>query len=214
MSTSTSYPRLLQRRGLLGLACLGALLAGFTLAQPADALYLFYMRADLDRLIKQEPKEVVGKQIVVTDELTVIWPEVQQRKDMLSNAKHVLFDTTYFRCAVPSDKMGSHLEAIADDARKGYGEIVSEVEEVNRKVQKGEMRAEEASKERRKLYWAMHRVYSNRPLLTIFAKVERADFWGEVDGVARGSGVATEIVTLVVEKIEKPRQRWYRSLDE
>ncbi|MBL4847572.1 MAG: hypothetical protein JKY65_18800 [Planctomycetes bacterium] len=199
----------LVRRSLI---CAGALALGFLAAQPADALYLFYMRKDLAYLLKKQPKTVIGKKIVVTDEMTVIWPEVQQRKDRLKGTKYVLFDTTYFRCAVPSDKMGSHLESIADDARKGYGAIIEEVEALNTKVQKGEMAREAAVAERTKLYWRMHRVYSNRPIVTVFAKVERADFWGDV--VGRGNGVATEIVTLLVDKIEKPRRRWYRTLDQ
>jgi len=197
------------RRALI---CAGALVLGALMAQPADALYLFYMRKDLAYLLKKQPKTVIGKQIVVTDEMTVMWPEVQQRKDRLNGTKYVLFDTTYFRCAVPSDKIGSHLQSISDDAMKGYGEVIDEVEAINTKVQKGEMAREAAAKERSKLYWQMYRVYSNRPLVTIFAKVERADFWGDV--VGKGNGVATEIVTLLVDKIEKPRKRWYRSLDE
>lgn len=202
-------PQGLVRRGLV---CAGALALGFLAAQPADALYLFYMRKDLAYALKKQPKTVINKQVVVTDEMTVMWPEVQQRKDRLKGTKYVLFDTTYFRCAVPSDKMGSHLESIADDARKGYGEIITEIEAINTKVQKGEMAREAASKERTRLYWQMHRVYSNRPILTLFAKIERADFWGDV--VGKGSGVSTEIVTLLVDKIEKPRRRWYRALDE
>jgi hypothetical protein len=193
-------------------------LALFLLAQPAHALYLFYMRRDLARLIKKAPKTVVGKQVVVTDELVVLWPEVQQRKDRLKGQKYRLFDTTHFRCAVPSDKMGTHLESIEVDARtdkkgeNGYAAAIKQIEDVNERARKRELSPEQANTERRKLYWELHRVFRNAPILTIYGTVQRADFWGPVKGKA--NGVGTEIVTIVVDKIEKPRKRWYRSLDQ
>ena len=198
------------KRSLIGASV--AALALVVLAQPAHALYLFYMRKDLAFLIHKQPKDVMDKPIVVTDELCVLWPEVQQRKDQLGGSKHVLFDTTYFRCAVPSDKMGTHLEAIQADARKGYEEVTKQIEDVNERVRKRELSREQAAQEKRKLYWELYRIFSNRPILTIYGTVKRADFWGNV--VGKSNGVGTEIVTIVVDKIEKPRKRWYRSLDD
>lgn len=209
----------------LGLAAVVGL--GLTAPQ-ADAIYLFHMRKDLDILLKKTPKKIVGKQIVVTDEMSVIWPETvetlkayqgDKRKNEVESEEHVLFATTYFRCAIPKDKMGTHLSSIWNDAKKGYGDVTKQIEEVNRKAAsdpKGGARlsAAEAAKERRKLYWELYRVWSNKPIVTIYGTVKRADFWGPVDGAASGSGVATEAITIVVDKVEKPRKRWYKTLDE
>ncbi|MGE0708567.1 MAG: hypothetical protein AB7N76_22930 [Planctomycetota bacterium] len=193
----------------LGVSALALLLLA---ARPAEALYLFYMRHDLHHLISKEPAKIVGKQITVTDELGVLWPEIQQRKDQLKGQKYVLFDTTYFRCAVPTDKMGTHLEGIVADAKKGYEEVTKQIEEVNEKVRTRELSREQAAQEKRKLYWELYRIHENQPILTIYGTVERGDFWGDV--VGKSDGVGTEVVTILVDKIEKPRKRWYKSLDE
>lgn len=206
----------LKRSVLIGFASL-TLLCG--LATQADAVFLFYMRKDLSLLIRKTPKKIVGKDVTVTDELAVIWPETikltgDKRKNRLNGQEYVLFDTTYFSCAIPKDRMGTHLTSIWNDAQKGYKDVTKQIEDVNERQRKRELNKEQATKERQKLYWELYRVWSNKPIVTVFGKVQRADFWGPVFAQARGAGVATEKITLVLSKVEKPRKRWYRSLDE
>lgn len=197
------------RTGLWLLAPLGVL----ALAAPAQALYLFYMRQDLDRLIRTNPDEIVGKQVCFTDELTMIWPQVQQRPDTLNGQRYVLFDTTYFKCAIPQNRMETHLQSIWDDAQKGYGDILRQLEEINDRLRAREITETDAQNQRRDLYWQLYKVWSNKPIVTVYGTVTRADFWGPVRG--KEQGVATEQITIVVDQVEQPRRRWYEEgLDE
>ena len=204
---TTRSSRLLSRLPLAGLA----LLIGLLSAQTADAVYLFYMRKDLKLALEKNPASVMDKQVVFTDELTVVWPEAQERKSDLGGSV-VLFSTTHFNCAVPSGKMGTHLESIADDAMKGYSKVTEKIEAVNEQERLRELSADQARAERRKLYWELYRIWSNKPLVTVFGTVKQADLWGEVRG--KSQGVATEAVTIVADRVEKPRRRWYESLDD
>ncbi len=197
------------RTGLWLLAPLGVL----ALAAPAHALYLFYMRQDLDRLIRSNPDEIVGKQVCFTDELTMIWPQVQQRPDSLDGQRHVLFDTTYFKCAIPQNRMETHLQSIWDDAQKGYGDLLRQLEEINDRLRSRELTETDAQNQRRDLYWQLYKVWSNKPIVTVYGTVARADLWGPVRG--KDQGVATEQITIVVDSVEQPRRRWYEEgLDE
>lgn len=192
-----------------GLACLAALLL---LAGRADAVYLFFMRQDLALALQRTPQELVGKQVCFTDELAVIWPEAQERPSRLGGKRHVLFDTAYFRCAVPQDRMETHLEQIWTDAQRGYGEARKKINEINDELLARKITLTEAQTRRRELYWELYRLWKNKPIVTVYGKVERADFWGGVRG--RDQGVATEAITIVVDRVEKPRDRWYDSLDD
>lgn len=187
------------------------LAVGALVASRAEALYLFYMRRDLARIIAETPEQVVGKQVVVTDEVLVLWPDVQERPTQLNGQRYVLFDTTFFHCAIPADRMETHLESIWEDARKGYGEAIEKIEAVNKQEHDRELSMEQANEARRNLYWELYRVWSNKPIVTIFGTVDRADFWGPVRG--KNDGVATETVSIVVDRVERPRRRWYESLD-
>lgn len=197
------------RAGSTFLAAFGVLL----LAAPAQALYLFYMRQDLDRLIRSDPEKIVGKQVCFTEELAVIWPQVQQRPDTLEGQRYVLFDTTYFHCAIPQNRMETHLQAIWDDAQKGYSETLGKLEEINEQMHTRALSETDAQNQRRDLYWELYKVWSNKPIVTVFGTVARADFWGPVRG--QDQGVATEAITIVVDRVEAPRRRWYEEgLDE
>jgi hypothetical protein len=199
------------RKALFLLAPLGVLL----LAAPAHALYLFFQRRDLEQLLRKDPDQIVGKQVCFTDELSIIWPQVQQRPDTLEGESYVLFDTEMFKCAIPTNRMETHLQSIWDDAQKGYGEILTQLEEINDQLRAKQLTETDAQNKRRELYWALYKVYSNKPIVTVYGTVARADFWGPVDGGAKGAGVATEQITIVVDKVEKPRARWYEEgLDE
>ncbi len=200
-----------KKAGIASCAAVLIALAGVSIAQE-KAVYLFYMRKDLSQIIKKESKKVVGKKVVVTDELVVIWPEVQKRKNTLNGEEYVVFDTTYFHCAVPTDQMGAHLESIWEDAKKGYEEATKQIEATNEEQRTGKITPSQGADKRRELYWELYRLWSNKPVVTIYGQVDRHEFWGEVRG--KGAGVATETVSIVVDKVEKPRKRWYKTLDE
>lgn len=199
------------RRGLVALVPLGLLM----LASPAQALYLFFMREDLDRTIRQDPESIVGKQVCFTDELCMIWPQVQQRPDTLEGQRYVLFDTEKFHCAIPQNRVETHLESIWNDAQKGYGDVITKLEEINDQLRERQTTEVDAQKRRQELYWDLYKVWSNRPIVTVYGTVQRADFWGPVFPASRGAGVATEAITIVVDRVEQPRRRWYEEgLDE
>ena len=184
----------------------------FLVVSRADALYLFYMRKDLAHLLSTNPDEVVGKQVVVTDRLAVLWPDAQERPNQLKGQRYVFFDTDHFHCAVPTDRMGTHLASIWEDAQRRYQVVTEEIEEINRQQREGGMGLAQAQDALRPKVWELHRIWANQPIVTIFGTVERADFWGEVKG--KSQGVATERVTIVVDRVEQPRRRWYESLDD
>lgn len=190
-----------------------ALLLGAAGARAAEDAYLFYLRGDLVRLIEDEPEEIVGKRVVVTDELALIWPVADERKNELDGTEYVTFDTVHFKCLIPRDDMGEYLESIWADASKGYGEVIEKIEAVNERQRKRELTRDQANEDRRRLYWELYRVWRNRPIVTVFGKVDRAELWGPIARGAEGS-VDTERVVIVADRAEKPRQRWYESLDE
>jgi hypothetical protein len=212
MRPSSSRSQLLRWWPVFLASALVAVALGSKTTQAQDVVYLFYMRKDLAHHLEHSPEKVVGKKVVVTDELTVIWPEVQQRKNVLDGEDFVLFDTTYFQCAVPTSSMGKHLQSIFDDAQRGYREATKKIEEVNEQQRTREISASQANDARRELYWELYRIWSNKPIATIFGKVDRAEFWGPVKG--QEAGVDTETISIVVDRIEKPRRRWYKTLDE
>lgn len=198
-----------RRHGLrAALAALGLLV----LASPAQALYLFYLRRDLDIAIRERPDDIVGKQVVVTDELVVLWPEAQERPADLEGNRYVLFDTAFFHCAIPQNKVETYLGEVWADAQKGYGEAQKKLEEINDKLLDRQMSEADAQAQRRELYWELYRVWRNKPIVTVFGTVARADFWGPVKG--KDAGVATEAITIVADRVERPRERWYETLDD
>ncbi len=201
------------RNGLRRIGLAGALVALLTLtAWAEDAVYHFYLRKDLELLVENEPDKIVGQQVVFTDELTVIWPEVAERPNEVDDERYVLFDTTDFHCAVPEEKLETHLQSIADDARRGYGDITKEIEDINEQERTRKISTSQATEARRNLYWKLFRVWKNKPIVTVYGTVRRADFWGDVKG--KSQGVGTERVSIIVDKLEKPRRRWYLNLDE
>lgn len=193
-------------------SALAGVAAVLALAAPAQALYLFFLRVDLDHAIRERPDSVIGKQVVFTDELCVIWPEAQERPNTVDGTKHVLFDTTYFHCAIPQDKVETYLNEVWADAQKGYGEALKQLQEVNDQLleehRQGRAGDEAGAQAKRKeLYWELYRVWRNKPIATVYGTVTRADFWGPVMG--KDNGVATEAITIVVDRVERPRERWY-----
>ena len=197
-------------RPALILATLAGLTLGVGVARGGEEIYLFYLRKDLAQRVAEEPADVVGKKVVFTDELTVIWPREPERHTDIDGATHVPFDTTYFKCLVPRGAMGEHLGSIFNDAREGYAEVMKKLETVTERLRKRELTLAQATADRRRLHWELHRIWSNKPIVTVYGAVDRAELWGDV----QGRDVDTERVVVVVDKVEKPRQRWYESLDE
>mgnify|MGYP001496021759 CR=1 FL=1 len=184
-----------------------AALAILLLPAPVQALYLFYYRKDLELALASDPASVVGKQVVFTDELMVIWPDAQERPADMGGQSWVLFDTELFHCAIPRDAMGTHLSEAGENAARAYGDVLKELEAVNDEWHARKISEADAQTRRKDLYWKLLKVWSNRPLVTVFGTVARADFWGEV--VGKEEGVSTERVTIVADRVERPRRRWY-----
>lgn len=184
-----------------------AVLAILLLPAPVQALYLFFYRKDLELALARDPAAVIGKQVVFTDELMVLWPDAQERPSDMGGQQWMLFDTELFHCAIPRDAMGTHLAEAGENAARAYGEVLKELEAVNdewhaRKISEGD-----AQGRRKELYKKLLQVWNNRPLVTVFGTVARADFWGEV--VGKDEGVSTERVTILADRVERPRRRWY-----
>ncbi|MDC3379358.1 hypothetical protein OAX78_03655 [Planctomycetota bacterium] len=201
------------RTGVRRMLLTAVLLTGLLLLpSEAQALYLFYMRRDLAHELAQNPDDLVGKKVVFTDELVILWERDSARPETINGRRYILFDTEYFHCALPADRLETHLTSISDDSKAGYQEILNRLEAVNASESSREISASEAVERRANLWWELYRVWSNQPIVTCFGTVERANFWGDVRGGR--NGVATERVTIVLDRVEKPRDRWYRSLDE
>ncbi len=198
------------RRNVL-LVVLAGVVCALVLPRSAEALYRYFSRQDLARDLETEPDKWLDQDVTFTDELCFVWPA--GASDTLDGAKHLKLDTLYFRCAVPEDKKGDYLDAIWEEAKKGVKDILERIEDVNEKYRKGELNEADATKQRHSLYWELHQRWKNKPIVTIFGKVRRADFYGPVQGKEEGQ-VRTEAITIVIDRIEKPRERWYHDLDD
>lgn len=180
---------------------LGAVLAA---ASPAYALYLFYMRQDLRKALDANPDDLVGKQVTFTDRLIRVWPEARERPDRLNGQAYVIFDTELFHCAVPESQVGNHLRPVWETTKVGYSAKLKELEAINDEILEGKLGPAEANDRRTAILWAMKDIWYDMPIVTVMGTVERANFWGPVQGEA-----ATEQVTIVADEVRKPRDRWY-----
>ena len=185
-------------------------------AREADALFRYFSRKNLAHHLATEPDKWVDTDITVTDELCYVFPSNPDTdKDRGSKATCVKFDTVYFRCAIPSDKKGDYLDKIWDEAQKGAKDIVDEIEAVNqeqRKRTKGEKECDDA---RKVLYSKLFTRWRTKPLVTIFGKVSRADFFTPdfyfEDAKRKPDDEAKarpEPITILLERVEKPRDRY------
>ena len=191
--------------------CVGVLSLGLAVAEPAHAVYLYYLRHDLRRAIDENDAEMVGRQVTFTDELCVIWPQAVERPNSVDRERYIIFDTELFHCAVPERNAGRHLQEAWQTAQTGYSETLNQLEEINDREHRNEISGSEAQERRRELYWNLYRIWSNPPIVTVMGTVQRADFWGPV----RGNGVSTERITIVCDEVRRPRQRYYEfGLDE
>lgn len=186
---------------------LGAVLAT---ASPAYALYLFYMRQDLRRALDANANDLVGKQVTFTDRLVRVWPQARERPDRLKGQAYVIFDTELFHCAVAESQVGNHLRPVWETTKTGYTARLKELEAINDEILEGKLGPAEANDRRTAILWAMKDIWYDMPIVTVLGTVQRADFWGPVQGEA-----ATEQITIVADEVRKPRDRWYfHGLDE
>ncbi|MEZ6184957.1 MAG: hypothetical protein R3F62_08115 [Planctomycetota bacterium] len=181
---------------------------GSWIPSKAEDAFRFYMRADLARALDENPDALIDQTVTFTDELVFLWPE-EGRPDEVDNQPARLFHTVNFRCVVPTSAMGEHLTSIADDAKEGLTQARAELERINRELAAGKLSLSEAQTQRTAAMDQVRKIWHNAPILTVYGRVTRAPLWGPPHEKAE-PGAETETVTIVVERIEKPRQRWYQ----
>ena len=127
----------------------------------------------------------------------------------MNGQRFVVFDTELFHCAVPENRIGTHLRSVWETTQRGYAAKLKELEEINDQILEGNLGPSEANDRRTEILWAMKDIWYDMPIVTVMGTVDRANFWGPV----QGEGV-TEHVTIVADEVKKPRDRWYfRGLD-
>jgi hypothetical protein len=192
---------------MLSLCALGIVLA---LTSPAYALYLFYMRQDLRLALDSDPDSLVGKQVTFTDRLVRVWPEARERPNSVGGESYVVFDTEFFHCAVPESRLGTHLKSVWETTKTGYAAKLKDLEAINDEILEGKLGPAEANDRRTAILWEMKDIWYDMPIVTVMGTVDRAEFWGAVQGAAD-----TEVITIVCDEVQKPRDRWYfHGLDE
>lgn len=194
---------------VLALAAAAALVAGLA-PRTAEAIYRYFSRQALAIELDQDADKWLDQDVTVTDELVFVWKPGPN--DTADGTQYVKFDTLYFRCAVTPDKK-AHLDALWETTQKNAKDILEKIEDLNDKARTGAVAAAQAETQRKELYKELHERNKDKPFVTIFGKVRRADFWGPVQGKEEGQ-VRSEAVTIVADRIEKPRDRWYESLDD
>jgi len=184
---SRDSTRRLSLRLLAGLVCGAALLV--TTVGDADG-YRFVHRDKLNR----ELKNWVGKKVTTTDKLTMVYP------DEFSN--HVFFETHYFRCAIPTNnsKGVEYIKTLYAGALKQFKDLREELD-----------KAKSAS-ERNAIVWKIYKRWKEKPIVTMFGTVDRPELWGQVAPAAKSSGVVSERIVFVIDRLEKPRKRWYKEI--
>jgi len=141
--------------------------------------------------LERDLEKWVGKKVTFTDKLAVFYPKAK--------AGHVFFDTVHFACALPAgDSDGSqYLKDLHAKALTAYSDLRKEMETA---------KGDEA---RSRVVWKIYKRWKNKPIVTCFGTVSRKKIWGEVNPDAEGSGVVSERIIIVCDRVEKPRQRWY-----
>ncbi|MCA8923627.1 MAG: hypothetical protein KDD82_17550 [Planctomycetes bacterium] len=198
----------MKRSSIVGLLTLVGVLCAWGPSQAEDA-YSFYMRKDLARELATDPDKLIDKTVTFTDELAFLWPEADPRPSELDGQRVRLFHTVHFRCVVPEDAMGEHLGSIAKDAQEGLEAARAKLEDINRRLATKGVSLSEAQTERTQVMDEVRKIWHNAPLVTVFGRVTRAHLWGPPHEKA-APGAETETITIVVERIEKPRERWYQ----
>jgi hypothetical protein len=182
--------------------------------QESEDRYRFFMREDLRRILDEDPDSIVAASdnesgVVFTDELAVLWPEARERPNRVGRDRYVLFDTELFHCAVPENQRGDYLGEIWERARLGYTEKLTEIEGINDQLHERSISPEDAANQRTAAIVDLYRLWRNQPIVTVYGRAMYADFFGQVARQATRAGVHTERITIIVDRVERPRQRWY-----
>jgi hypothetical protein len=182
----------------------------------AEAVFRYFTRKDLAHGLATEPDKWVDQDVTVTDELAYVFPDNPEADtDQAGGTKCVRFDTVHFRCAVDTGKKGDYLDACWEEAKKGCKDILVAIDEVNEAVRKRTKSESDADKERRELYSKLHARWRAKPIVTVFGKVARVDFYTPgyyLQGKNRPDDEAKarpEPLTILCERVEKPRERYF-----
>jgi hypothetical protein len=205
---------------LLAIALGGALPLVGPLRQ-ADAVWRYFSRKNLATALATDPDKWVDADITVTDELAFVYPaNPELDTEQKSKAQYVRFDTYYFHCAVETSKKGEYLDQIWSTAQNTCKDILEKIQKVNDDERKRAIQHDQAEKARHDLFWELHERWKEQPIVTLFGKVARADFFTPPfylegkNAPEPEAKAAPEIVTIVCEKVEKPRERFYTNLDD
>jgi hypothetical protein len=185
-------------------------------ARRAEAFFRYWTRKSLASELETNPDKWVDQDVTVTDELAYVFPadpagELDTEKTQ--GTKCVRFDTVYFRCAIDDSKKGDYLEQIWAEASKGQKDVLDKLQALNEAVRKRTKGESEAEKERKDLYWELHSHWKNQPIVTVFGKVARVDFYTPSFYLQKNANEEfkgrPEPLTILCERVEKPRQRYY-----
>jgi hypothetical protein len=180
--------RLIMRRTRL-LFCLFTILSLLTFPAFSEVEFRFLKREKLSR----ELNKWVGKKVTITDRVAMIYKAGPEG--------YLMFDTHYFRCAIPAGAEG--VDYIKD---------VFKTMKTNFKDLREELKKAKTESERNTISKKIYKRWKKKCIVTIYAEVKRPEFWGKVDDGAKGSAVVSERIVLVCEKAEKPRARWYKEI--
>jgi hypothetical protein len=206
-------------RTRLSAVLLAALVASpvLLLARRAEAFFRYFTRKNLLHALENDPEKWLDQDVTVTDELAYVFPgdpKGELDTEKTQGTKCVRFDTFTFRCAIPETKKGDYLESIWADAQKGCKDILDEIQAVNadERLREGRKLAKHDDL-RKDLYWKLHARWKAKPLVTIFGKVARVDFTSPgfylQKNAAEDPKAKPEPITIICERVEKPRERYY-----
>ena len=185
-------------------------------ARKAEAFFRYFTRKNLAHALESDPDKWVDQDVTVTDELAYVFPadpngELDTEKTQ--GTKCVRFDTAYFRCAIDDSKKGDYLPAIWAEASAGNKDILDQLQALNESVRQREKSDADVEKSRRELLWTLYGRWKNKPLVTLFGKVTRLDFYTPGFYLQKNAGedpkARPEPITILCERVEKPRDRYY-----
>ncbi|MEZ0231004.1 MAG: hypothetical protein ACAI25_20470, partial [Planctomycetota bacterium] len=179
--------------------------------------FRYFTRKNLQHALDADPEKWIDQDVTVTDELAYVFPTDPKGEldtEKTQGTKHVRFDTVYFRCAIPDAKKGDYLEAIWADAVKGCKDILDEIQAVNADERLLKDRKMDKHEEKRKeLVLKLHARLKAKPLVTVYGKVQRADFTTPGFYLQKNASeepkAKPEPITIICERVEKPRDRYY-----
>lgn len=185
-------------------------------ARRADAWFRYFTRKNLAHELATNPDKWVDQDVTVTDELAYVFPadaggELDTEKT--AGTKCVRFDTVHFRCAVDVAKKGEYLEQIWAEASKGNKEILDKLADLIEAARKHTKTDADIEKERRDLYWELYSHWKHKPLVSVFGKVARVDFYTPTFYLQKNANeepkARPEPLTILCERVEKPRDRYF-----